>query len=346
MAIIFKTVISLLAVYFICHLLGATLFEQCWALLTVFVIISTRLGSTLYASFYRGLGTFLGGILALLLLMLLPTNYWWSIPVGLVVIGISCSKIVEQYQSLRIIGATAVFVFLLGIGVPDPWRLSLQRLGYVLLSILITFFISLIFFPKTSSRILSERIAVTMQKNAEILTELLKSYCHGLPLEKRSLTELNELKQRLDNSRILLNEMKLELLRKSKKSSALLLLKFVNSQEKIYNNLLNIAEIVNKGNGKEISEYMHDSLLHIASSIQATFLAMATYINKPDIMFERYVLTNAIKKLEEELTNARTHKFFAHFSNDVVMGLFALIFSLELIASELITIKKIIMDKQ
>lgn len=338
----FKIAISIVLVFLATKFLGATPIEQAWGILTVFVVMSVRVGATLYASFYRVIGTLAGGILALFLLKILPTQYNWAIIFGLFIIGIICGRIIEDRVTLRIIGVTAILIFILGTMLPDPLHLSVERLGFILLSILISFLVSIVLFPQHARRVLVEKIATELRQNAEFLTALVNSYLQGKALPATARADLLTIKKQLADSRQLLIEMKLELWVGEKSSAVSLLSNFIDHQASIYHSLVALTKIVDKMNGKDVATPMQQGFELLANVIKKTFNDLALYVYDPNVMFERHVLTNALQQLENELTAARTASFFGKYSNDMVLGLYAFVFNLEMIANELISIKKII----
>lgn len=338
----FKIAISVVIVFLVTKFLGATAIEQAWAILTVIVVMGVRVGATLYASFYRVVGTLAGGILAVLLLKILPVQYNWAIMLGLFIIGLVCGRIIEDKVTLRIIGVTAILIFILGTTQTDPWHLSIQRLGYILLSIIISFLVSILIFPKHASRVLTNKISKALPQDGELLAGLVTNYLQGTALPASSREDLLAIKQQLVDSRELLAEMKLELWRGERSKEASFLSNFIDSQAAIYHSLIAMSKVVERKNGKEVTVHLEKGFEGLTTVIKKTFYDLSVYVHNKNIVFEKYVLTNTIREIESELTLARSKNLFASYPNETVLGLYAFIFNLEMIANQLINIKRII----
>lgn len=329
----FKTTLAVLILYFITRIFKATPIEQCWALLTVFVVMDPRLGATVGAAKNRFMGTLIGILLAGIVLFLLPLNQLWSVIISLIIISIVGAKLLEWKSGLRTAGVTAILVYIISITDPNPWNISVDRSIYIVIGMLIPFIISLTIFPVRTSDYLAKELAALFSQASMLLQILLKNYLDKQAPSAGTIKSLQVMRTHSRANVALLEEMKMENWHRSSDWEKYSLLQ--EKQVRIYLCLFTLAEIAKKQNRVEMSPVLLEKMTRLVTCISDVCKGIAEHLLGNPALPSNALLIQASETIDSEFSNARRLSLFSSYSNDTILSLYALLFELKTITTVL-----------
>jgi len=136
-----KTALAAALCWWLATLVG--LHDGYWGSITAIIVLQSNFGATITASRDRILGTLIGAIFgfAFSLFGVLPWNYILAVLAAVIVCGLLGLR-----SSSRLAGVTITIVMLVQSG-SSHWRLALDRVGEVMLGIVVAIAVSTLVFP-------------------------------------------------------------------------------------------------------------------------------------------------------------------------------------------------------
>lgn len=149
-----------------------------WGAISAIIVLQSNFGSTITASRDRLLGTLIGALFGFgfSLVGALPWNY-----MAAVVLAVSLCGLLGFKSSSRLAGVTITIVMLVG-GGTSHWIVALDRVGQVVLGILVALIVSTVFFPDRARLRLRDGLAQEFLVLGAFFEVILKGF-RGEPAE-------------------------------------------------------------------------------------------------------------------------------------------------------------------
>lgn len=329
-----KTAIAVILTFLVCRYFGANALNTCWAVLTVFVVMDIRLGTTIMISWNRFVGTVIGAVSSMIMLAILPTHYLWAQLLGLLILSIIFAAVFIWKPALKITtGVTIGIIYVIGLGEANSWELSFERLLYILIGIVIPLLVSLLIFPNRASKILPIKIAETFRNTVQLLQLITTNYIDGKMPADETLKHLQSIKLQLREDANLLTDIKSEQWQRSTMLDQFNAL--IDAQASIFHCLWGLADVANKQNGVEIIKpfivVLHQSLDKISDFLMRLAQAVQSNSSLPKAV----ELATVLQVVDEDFAKARHSGFFLSYSNEAVLSCYAFWFELRKIIETL-----------
>lgn len=178
-----KTALAATLCWAIASLTG--MHEGYWGAISAIIVLQSNFGSTISASRDRIFGTVIGALFGFLFggFGRLPWNYFLAVLAAMIVCGL-----LEMRNSSRLAGVTITIVMLVEKG-GSHWTIALDRVGQVLMGILVALAISTLVFPDRARLRLRDGLAQEFLLMGAFFETILQGY-RGAPAE--NLPELRE----------------------------------------------------------------------------------------------------------------------------------------------------------
>jgi uncharacterized membrane protein YccC len=154
-----------------------------WGAISAIIVLQSNFGSTITASRDRLLGTLIGALFgfAFSLFGALPWNYIFAVLLAVTVCGLLGFR-----SSSRLAGVTITIVMLVQ-NISSHWALALDRVGQVVLGIVVALLVSTLVFPDRARLRLRDGLAQEFLVLGTFFEEILKGF-GGVPAENLAAT--------------------------------------------------------------------------------------------------------------------------------------------------------------
>jgi uncharacterized membrane protein YccC len=169
-----------------------------WGAISAIIVLQSNFGSTITASRDRILGTMIGAVIgfSFSLFWTLPWNYVLALLVAVFICGLLGFR-----SSSRLAGVTITIVMLVG-NATSHWRVALDRVGQVVLGIVVALLVATLIFPDRARLRLRDGLAQEFLAMGTFFDAILKGL-RGAPSERLAAVREGALAMLRENSQLL-----------------------------------------------------------------------------------------------------------------------------------------------
>jgi uncharacterized membrane protein YccC len=236
------------------------------------------------------------------------------------------------HPSFAAAGFTAAIILVFG-GQGEPWHMAWLRVLYTMLGAVIAFGVGALIWPVHARVGLREKLASILEGAGELYRSVTTAALQGIDNEQqvRQLDhQLHDLRRGITQQ---MDEAKSELAFSRFNEGAYQA--FVDSADQVRRRLTSMAEDSLLYVHAQLEAGLVPSLPTLAATTAQTFSLLAEALRKPSKRMTSTQLDAAIRDLDADLAELRTHRSTAPFALDRMLPFWALVFNLKEIAQDL-----------
>lgn len=299
-----------------------------WAVISTVIVMQVYVADSVEMCLYRLSGTFIGAVIGVLVLLLIPHTPVWIGAALFVTIGI-CTFLTQYRTRYRMAAITVVIIIMTGVFEKNIVMFGASRVTEIGLGILCAFGVSVFVFPRRKADVLRKRLADQADACESLCRELVSAF-----IQQQQHVDEKPMENLVDGVRD--NQ---EFFLKIHRHEAMIYrIGKDNFQAKVFligravEHLRTMTRILNGINGKGYDIIMSKELTQIADATGATLTALMT--DRADIGMED--LQNGITAMDSRLMDIRKEGSIRRFDLDHLIQVISFYSSLKYYAEDIL----------
>lgn len=306
-----------------------------WTVVTAIVVVQAYLGGTYLAAWVRFLGTFVGSIIGCLCTIALGSN---AISLGFsVFLTIIVCSALNIKDSVRIASISVAFVLVLWGLKPEisPWTFAFFRFMDSCLGILIAVIVVHTLWPTQATKQLRLNIAIILRNLKEYYVVATDLTSYAVSNQHSSELILRETIELMRESRLILEESRIEILTHSSLQDWIFLIEHLEETCELVSNIHNVKKY-------HLKNILSDSLAVATDEciykIELAFDELATTMQERHSVGQPIPLLGSLENLIEELKVFREMQVTTQLPIQDAESFFVFFYGLKALAQEVIKI--------